>query len=52
MLDLLMEHRHGLLIGLMGAGIVGLFVGQAWGRHRHLSRMAEECRHEAAGRKG
>lgn len=52
MLDLLVEYRRALAVAVMGAGILGLFVGQAWSRHRHLSRMVEECRHEATGQKG
>lgn len=51
MIDLLVEHRHGLAVALMGATIVGLFIRQEIGRKRHLSRMAKECRHES-GREG
>lgn len=51
MIDLLVEHRHGLAVALMGAAIVGLFIRQEVGRKHHLSRMARECRHES-GREG
>lgn len=47
MIDLLVEHRHGLAVALMGAAIVGLFIRQGVSRKRRLSRMARECRHEA-----
>nr|WP_294508575.1 hypothetical protein [uncultured Bilophila sp.] len=51
MIDLLVEHRHGLAVALMGAAIVGLFIRQEVGRKRRLDRMARECRHES-GREG
>lgn len=51
MIDLLVEHRHGLAVALMGAAIVGLFIRQEVGRKRRLDRMARECRYES-GREG
>lgn len=51
MLDLLVEYRHAIAVAVMGAGFLGLFVGQEVARQRHLSRMARDCR-EATRRKG
>lgn len=51
MLDLLVEYRRAIAVAVMGAGFLGLFVGQEVARQRRLSRMARDCR-EAARRKG
>ncbi len=47
MIDLIVEHRHGLAVALMGVGFVGLFIRQEVSRKRRFRRMARECRHEA-----
>lgn len=47
MIDLIVEHRHGLAVALMSVGIVSLFIWQDVSRKRRFRRMARECRHEA-----
>ena len=44
MIDLIVEHRHGLAVALMGVGFVGLFIRQEVSRKRRFRRMARECR--------
>ena len=52
MIELLMEHRHGLAVAFMGVGVVSLFIRQEVARKRHLRRMARECGREAKRQEG